>query len=77
MTDDDLLERIKSLVDEERSLAGDHESAEERQQRRRFLEEQLDQCWDLLRQRQALREAGEDPSAARARPVSEVEGYLQ
>lgn len=77
MTDEDILHRIKRLVDEERSLAGDHESAQERQQRRRYLEEQLDQCWDLLRQRQALRDSGGDPEAAHARPVSEVEGYLQ
>ena len=77
MSDDDILARIKTLVDEERSLAGDDESPQERQERRRHLEEQLDQCWDLLRQRQALRDAGGDPGTAHARPVSEVEGYLQ
>jgi hypothetical protein len=77
MTDDDILTRIKTLVAEEHSLAGDDESPEERQVRRRYLEEQLDQCWDLLRQRQALRDAGADPAAASARPVTEVEGYLQ
>ncbi len=37
----------------------------------------LDQCWDLLRQRRAAREFGTDPNAAQARPVPEVEGYLQ
>jgi hypothetical protein len=77
MSDDDILGRIKTLVDEERTLAGDNESPQERQERRRYLEEQLDQCWDLLRQRQALRDAGSDPDVAQARPVSEVEGYLQ
>jgi hypothetical protein len=77
MSDDDILSRIKTLVDEERSLAGDNESAQERQDRRRQLEEQLDQCWDLLRQRQALRESGGNADAAHERPVSEVEGYLQ
>ena len=77
MTDDDILSRIKTLVEEERSLGGDSESPQERQERRRYLEEQLDQCWDLLRQRQALRAAGDDPDAAQARPISEVEGYLQ
>ena len=78
MSDDhDILSRIKTLVDEERSLAGDNESAQERKERRRYLEEQLDQCWDLLRQRQALRESGGDPDAAHVRPVSEVESYLQ
>jgi hypothetical protein len=77
MEDDNILTRIKTLVTEERSLAGDSESPAERQERRRYLEEQLDQCWDLLRQRQALREAGADPDAAEARPIGEVEGYLQ
>jgi hypothetical protein len=77
MTDDDILGRIKTLVEEERSLAGDNESPQARHERRQYLEEQLDQCWDLLRQRQALREAGADPDAAEARPVNEVEGYLQ
>jgi hypothetical protein len=77
MTDDDILSRIKSLVAEEQSLAGDNESPDQRQERRRHLEEQLDQCWDLLRQRQALREAGANPEAAHARPIGEVESYLQ
>ena len=75
--DEDIFQRIKTLVEEERSLAGETEPFEERQDRRRQLEEQLDQCWDLLRQRQALREAGADPGQAHARPVSEVESYLQ
>jgi hypothetical protein len=41
------------------------------------LEVALDQCWDLLRQRDALKDVGDDPDKARARPVAEVEGYLQ
>ncbi|MER6538186.1 DUF2630 family protein [Streptomyces sp. 900105755] len=40
------------------------------------LETELDQCWDLLRQRRARIEAGQDPGAANVRPASEVEGYL-
>ena len=36
----------------------------------------LDQCWDLLRQREALRSVGKDPSSAAARPVEQVEKYL-
>ncbi|MBM9505066.1 DUF2630 family protein [Streptomyces sp. KK5PA1] len=39
------------------------------------LERELDQCWDLLRQRRALLEAGEDPGTARVRPSSTIEGY--
>jgi hypothetical protein len=37
---------------------------------------QLDQCWDLLRQRDALRESGKDPNGARVRPASVVEKYI-
>ena len=43
----------------------------------REVEVSLDQCWDLLRQREGRRDAGEDPDQARVRPVSEVENYLQ
>jgi hypothetical protein len=72
-TDEDIYSRIKSLVDEEHSLTGSSDAAD----RRRQLEEQLNQCWDLLRQRQARREFGEDTTDAHARPVDEVENYLQ
>jgi hypothetical protein len=75
--DEDIFQRIKTLVDEERSLAGDDEAPQDRHARRQHLEEQLDQCWDLLRQRQAIRDTGGDPKAAHERPISEVEGYLQ
>jgi hypothetical protein len=71
-TDDDIYTRIKALVDEEHALSGGDSAV-----RRRHLEEQLDQCWDLLRQRQARREFGGDADDAQARPVTEVEGYLQ
>lgn len=71
-TDDDIFTRIKTLVDEEHALTGD-DAAE----RRRQLEVQLDQCWDLLRQRQARREFGESADGAQVRPADEVEGYLQ
>jgi hypothetical protein len=43
----------------------------------RSLEESLDQCWDLLRQRDARREFGEDPDAARPRGIGTVGSYLQ
>jgi hypothetical protein len=51
---------------------GDEERARLRQ-----LEIQLDQCWDLLRQRRARSEFGEDPDDAKARPPEVVERYLQ
>ena len=64
MDDAGLLKQINTLVTEEHA-------------RLRDLEVQLDQCWDLLRQRQARREFGEDPAGAQVRPPSEVEGYIQ
>ncbi|MEU1886572.1 DUF2630 family protein [Micromonospora sp. WMMD987] len=82
MDDKTILHRISELVDEEhrlRSTAQAHESGtdDEARERLRALEESLDQCWDLLRRRRAAREAHGDPEAQGARPVSEVERYLQ
>jgi hypothetical protein len=51
-------------------------SESEENKRLRQLEIELDQCWDLLRQRRALRETGGDPRDAAMRPANEVEGYL-
>ncbi|HKV22381.1 MAG TPA: DUF2630 family protein [Mycobacterium sp.] len=74
------LARIHELVEEERELRDRLQrkeiSAEEEHARLRDLEVQLDQCWDLLRQRRALRETGGDPREAQVRPPDEVEGYL-
>jgi hypothetical protein len=76
MEGSEIRDRISQLVAEEHELrAAEH--TEETATRLRNLEESLDQCWDLLRQREALREVGADPDAAVARPTSEVEGYLQ
>jgi hypothetical protein len=74
---DDIHETITRLVAEEHELRATGDHSDEERERLRRLEEQLDQCWDLLRQRDALRDVGADPSAAEPRPVSEVEGYLQ
>ena len=78
--DNNPLSRIHELVDEERELRARLQrreiSAEEEHARLRDLEVQLDQCWDLLRQRRALRETGGDPREAQIRPPDEVEGYL-
>lgn len=76
MEDQSILERINALVAEEHELrSGDVHP--DRAARLRDLEQQLDQCWDLLRQRQARAEFGEDPDGAEARPQNEVESYLQ
>jgi len=81
MDDKEILGHIGELIRTEHELrakvsAGELSSDEERE-RLRSAEAALDQCWDLLRQRRARREAGEDPSQAAARPEAEVEDYLQ
>jgi hypothetical protein len=75
-TDRDLRSTISHLVEEEHRLRQGEVDDEDRRQLRE-IEEHLDQAWDLLRQRQALREARQDPSQAHERPTGEVEGYLQ
>ena len=74
---DDLHTRISDLVAEEHRLRSDGAHDASNAARLHDLEQQLDQCWDLLRRRDALRSAGQDPDAATPRPTSEVEGYLQ
>ena len=74
MRDDELIGRIQALVDEEHELRStDSVDAE----RLAHLEESLDQCWDLLRQRRARKEFGEAPDDAHARDIGTVEGYQQ
>jgi hypothetical protein len=71
---------IEQLVAEEHELwkrESDGNATEADRQRLGELKVSLDQCWDLLRQRQALREAGLDPDAATVRPADVVEGYQQ
>jgi Protein of unknown function (DUF2630) len=80
VTDKDIIGNIDELITEEHQLrekAVGSGLADTDQARMRQLEVQLDQCWDLLRQRRARREFGEDESAAETRPVSEVESYRQ
>jgi Protein of unknown function (DUF2630) len=80
MTDNDALSRINQLVAEEKALRDQLQhgqiSESEEHERLHQLEVELDQCWDLLRQRRALRETGGDPRDAAVRPADEVEGYL-
>jgi hypothetical protein len=87
--DQDILGQVNDLVAEEKELRAKLQRREidqseehlgprpdEVRERLRALEVQLDQCWDLLRQRRALRETGGDPGDAHVRPADEVEGYL-
>jgi hypothetical protein len=81
MQDSEIFGRINILVDEEHTLrerlAQGDLTADEEHRRLRSLEEELDQCWDLLRQRRARRDVGENPDEATSRPTGEVEDYLQ
>jgi hypothetical protein len=81
MDEESILKRIGDLVDEEHGLRSAVQSgalpSEQEQARLRYLEESLDQCWDLLRRRRAARSTGQDPDQVGPRSVGEVEGYLQ
>ena len=79
MDDAQILQQIEKLVDEEPELRSQAQSelADEKRARLESLEIALDQCWDLLRQRRALREFGEDPERAHIRDATTVERYEQ
>jgi hypothetical protein len=77
MDETDILSRIHSLVDEEHKLRERSDHTDDDRARMSKLEADLDQCWDLLRQRRAKRQYDEDPDEAEVRPESTVENYLQ
>jgi hypothetical protein len=81
MDDKEIMAQIGDLIQTEhklrQQLANGELSGAQEHERLRSAEEALDQCWDLLRQRRARREFGENPDQAAARPVGEVEGYQQ
>ena len=74
MNERTILEHVHELVEEERSLR-EHAPGAEASERLAKIEEELDQCWDLLRQRRARSEFGDDPEQARTRETDIVEGY--
>jgi hypothetical protein len=78
--DKQLVQHIDALVAEEHELQATHTGEgldDAGRLRLRQLEVQLDELWDLLRQRRARRSAGQDPDAAEVRPEAVVEGYQQ
>lgn len=80
MNDTEILHRIQSLVDEEHTLLQKKEQGElpeDQHERVKHLEVALDQCWDLLRQRRARRNAGLNPDDVKPRDEGTVEHYLQ
>ena len=80
MDDRDLVQRISELAEQEHALERSHASDgldSDDQARLLEIEVALDQCWDLLRQRRARRNAGQDPDDAQVREAGTVEGYQQ
>ena len=80
MNDTNILHRITELVSEEHELEnkGEHGGLDDEEHARmKSLAVNLDQCWDLLRQRRARRHAGQNPNEAEVRPASVVEHYQQ
>jgi hypothetical protein len=82
VADESISARIERLVAEEHDLrsreqSDDAEALEKDAARLRAVEVELDVCWDLLRQRRALRDAGEDPASAMPRDPDTVERYWQ
>ena len=78
MNDSDILGSIDAMMQEEHTLlsAGEHGGLNEEQQARlHTIKVHLDQCWDLLRQRRARREFGQNPDEAQVRDANIVEHY--
>jgi len=82
MSDESIAARIERLVNEEHELrqreqADDDDALAADRDRLNAVQVELDRCWDLLRQRRALRDAGANPDDAQVRDAGTVEGYLQ
>lgn len=76
-TDRTVLQHIEELVSQEHRLQSQDALSEDERACLRGVQVELDQCWDLLRQRRALRTVGEDPDKAQVRPPEIVEKYEQ
>ncbi|MGA9855782.1 MAG: DUF2630 family protein [Gammaproteobacteria bacterium] len=77
MQDNNVTKHIESLVTEEHRLFGKQEMRPEESARLKAIQVELDRCWDLLRQRRAKREFGENPNEAKVRGADVVEKYKQ
>jgi hypothetical protein len=77
MDDRSVLTHIEELMEEERRLLAATGLSDDEERRLRDVSVELDQYWDLLRQRRALRDAGDNPDNAQLRPPGIVENYEQ
>ena len=77
MEDINVLKHIKELTEEEQRLYTRGNLSDQEVKRLHQMKVELDQCWDLLRQREALRDAGRNPNDAKLRPPDIVENYEQ
>ena len=77
MTDGSVLRHIEELVSQEHRLQAKESLSEDERGRLQSVQVELDQSWDLLRQRRALRAVGQDPDRAQVRPAEMVEQYEQ
>jgi Protein of unknown function (DUF2630) len=77
MQDSNVTKHIESLVNEEHRLFGKQDMRPEESARLKAVQVELDRCWDLLRQRRAKREFGENPNEAQVRGADVVEKYEQ
>ena len=75
MTDQAVLQHINHLVDEEKKLYAQSAMSDQNRARLAEIGVELDRCWDLLRQRRALRQFGRNPDEADVRPAKVVENY--
>lgn len=75
-SDQAVLDHIQRLVVEEERIMAQGVKSDADRDRLKHLGVALDQAWDLLRQRRALREFGRDPADAHVRPAEVVEKYL-
>ena len=74
-TDQTVLSHIEHLVAEEKALYAKGSISDKEKAKLDQINVELDRCWDLLRQRRAKREFGDDPDDAQARSVDTVERY--
>ncbi|SLM47382.1 conserved protein of unknown function [Nitrospira japonica] len=75
MSDSSVLSQIETLVLQQHLMQGKESLSEDEFLRLRRIQVEIDQCWDLLRQRRALRSVGQDPDRAQVRPAEIVAKY--